>query len=267
MSASDRRSPRSTWAHPDDGVVWITGAGRGIGRELALRLARDGFRVAATARTAASLDQLAWANPGRITAFPGDVADAAGMRDIVGAIESGLGPISLAVLNAGVYDTEERGPFDAAVAWRTIDINLGGTLRCVDPLLKVMLPRRRGHIVLTASLAGYGGIPGSIAYAASKAALINVGEGLRLTYERKGIKVQVVNPGFVDTAMTAANDYPMPFMIDAESAARLIAAGLRGNAFEITFPRRLAWLVKGARLLPYPLWMPLMSRATKRTRL
>ena len=96
--------------------------------------------------------------------------------------------------------------------------------------------------------------------------MINMAEALRLTYAPAGLSVQVVNPGFVDTAMTERNDYPMPFMMSADAAAARILAGLRTDGFEITFPRRLAWSAKAARLLPYALWLPLMARATRRVR-
>ena len=251
-------------ARPSEGVAWITGASSGIGRALALRLAADGWQVAVTARRIEALAALAGDSSGRITPYCGDVIDAAAMAATVATIEAREGPIALAVLNAGVYHLAERERFDAALAWHTIETNLGGCVRCLDPLLSAMLSRGRGQIALVASLAGYGGIPGSVAYGSAKAALITMAEALRLTHARDGLTIQVVNPGFVRTAMTAPNDYPMPFMMNAEAAAERIAVGLRGGGFEITFPRRLAWAAKAAGLLPYPLWLALMTRATRR---
>ncbi len=251
-------------AGPADGVAWVTGASAGLGRALALRLAAAGFRVAATARRHDALADLATAGKGRITAYPGDVTDPRAMNDVVAAIEGQLGPLALAILNAGVYDAAEHGPFDAAVAWRTVTVNLGGVIFCLEPVLAAMTSRGRGQIAVTASLAGYGGIPGSAAYGASKAALINLVEALRLAHAGDGLTVQIINPGFVDTAMTAGHDYPMPMMHSADAAAARILAGLGSGGFEITFPRRLAWTMKAAGLLPYRLWLPLMARATRR---
>ena len=254
-------------AAPADGVAWITGASAGIGRALALRLAGQGWRVAATARRADARPARGGAGAGRVVAYPGDVTDGVRMAAVVAAIERDEGPLALAVLNAGLYDPRERDGFDADVVLRTVDANLGGLTRCLDPVLRVMVPRRRGQIAIVASLAGYGGVPGSLAYGASKAAMINVAEALHLTHAPAGLTIQVVNPGFVDTGMTGGNDYPMPFMMSAEAAATRIVAGLRRGGFEITFPKRLAWTMKASRLLPYALWLKLMARATRRVRL
>lgn len=253
-------------AKPKDGCVWITGASAGIGRALALRLAGQGYKVATTARRAEALALLAAEGRGRIAVYPGDVTDAARMRAIVAAIEQEQ-PIGLAVLNAGVYHLgEERNAFDAEQAWTTIESNLGGTVRCLEPVLKTMAGRGRGQIAIVASLAGYGGIPGSIAYGAAKSAMITMAEALRLTYASRGVTIQVVNPGFVATAMTLSNPYPMPFMMSPEKASALICDGLARGGFEIAFPRRLVWSMKAASALPYAAWLPLMARATKRTR-
>ena len=253
-------------AVPADGVAWVTGASAGIGRALALRLASQGWRVAATARRADALAALVAEAGGGIIAYPGDVTDGERMAAVVAAIERDEGPLALAILNAGFYDPRERDGFDAAIALRTVDANFGGLTRCLDPLLPAMVPRARGQIAVVASLAGYGGVPGSLAYAASKAAMISVAETLRLTYAPAGLTIQVVNPGFVRTAMTAENDYPMPFLMSADEAAARILAGLRRGGFEVAFPRRLAWTMKAARLLPYAPWLKLMARATARVR-
>lgn len=253
-------------ARPEHGRVWITGASAGIGRALASTLAERGFEVAATARRTEALESLARAGHGRIRAYPGDVTDAARMQEIVATVESEA-PIALAILNAGAYHLgDERKAFDADLVWQTIETNLGGTVRCLDPLLKMMAARGRGQIAIVASLAGYGGIPGSTAYGAAKSAMITMAEALRLTYSRRGLTIQVINPGFVDTAMTAPNPYPMPFMMSAETAAARICDGLERGGFEIAFPRRLVWPMKAAFMLPYPAWLPLMARATRRAR-
>ncbi|MDR3461675.1 MAG: SDR family NAD(P)-dependent oxidoreductase [Beijerinckiaceae bacterium] len=253
-------------ASPQDGIVWITGASDGIGRAVALALASKGYRIAATARRQDALARLVAEAPGRIVAFPGDVTDRACMAEIVAAVEAAHGPIALALLNAGVYYQGERAGFDALTAWRTVETNLGGMIFCLDPLLARMAERGRGQIAMVASLAGYRGIPGSLAYGASKSAVIHLAEGLKLTYEPEGLTIQVITPGFVRTAMTSANDYAMPFMVEVDEAARRIVEGLARGGFEITFPKRLAYVLKAACLLPNALFFPLMARAARRTK-
>jgi len=247
-----------------DGVAWVTGASSGIGRAVALELSRRGYRVAVTARRAAVLDELA-SRDKNISVFPGDVTNRTEMGEIVTKIESTLGPISLAFLNAGLYLPQEREVFSPEIIARTFEVNVGGTVNCLAPVLEPMRQRRTGQIAITASLAGYGGIPGSLAYSATKAALISMAETLRLTLPDDGINVQVINPGFVETEMSAANGhFDMPFLMSAEAAAKRICAGLERGGFEIAFPRRLAWFAKAVRLLPYPLYLPMVKRITRR---
>jgi NAD(P)-dependent dehydrogenase (short-subunit alcohol dehydrogenase family) len=250
-------------AHPNDGVAWVTGASSGIGRAVAIELAERGFKVAATARRAAELEALA-ALCRNIFSFPGDTTDRAAIAAMVVDIEAALGPIALAFLNAGVYFSAERGRFSADVAWRTFETNVGGTVNCLDPVLVAMERRQKGQIALTSSLAGYKGIPVSTAYGSAKAALIYMAEALRLGYERSGLTIQIVNPGFVCTAMTEQNDFDMPFIMTAEKAAGIICDGFETSGFEITFPRRLAYACKALRLLPYALSFPIMRHAAKR---
>jgi NAD(P)-dependent dehydrogenase (short-subunit alcohol dehydrogenase family) len=250
-------------AHPNDGIAWVTGASSGIGRAVALELAQRGFKVAATARRAPELEALA-AKSSNILSFPGDTTDRAAMAAMVHDIETAYGPIALAFLNAGVYFINERDRFSADIVWRTFETNVGGTVNCLEPLLAAMERRGAGQIALTSSLAGYRGIPGSTAYGSAKAALIYMAEALRLTYERAGLTIQIVNPGFVRTAMTAQNDFEMPFIIGPDQAAKIICDGFEKSGFEITFPRRLAYACKAVRLLPYSLSFLIMRHATKR---
>ncbi|WP_420100860.1 SDR family NAD(P)-dependent oxidoreductase [Bosea sp. (in: a-proteobacteria)] len=258
--------PRMT---PQDGVAWITGASSGIGAAVALELAQRGWTVTATARRLDLLEGLARKSehlPGRIVAHAGDVTDAAAMAGLVETIEAVHGPIALAFLNAGVATgTRERGRgFDLAAAEATFAVNVLGVLRSLAPVLPAMTRRGRGQIAVTASLVGYRGLPGAAAYGASKAAMIHFCESLRGDCAADGITLQVVNPGFVVTPMTEGNGFSMPFLMPVEAAARRVADGLAGGGFEITFPRRLTWLLKLARILPYPLYFALMRQVARR---
>ncbi len=218
-------------AGPRDGVAFVTGASSGIGRAVALLLARRGFIVAVSARRTAELEAMRQESP-NVFAFPGDFTDREKMAAIIAAVEASHGPIALAFLNAGVYFPSEREKFDAKVAWRTFEVNVGGTIHCLGPLLAAMEGRGRGQVAITASLAGYGGVPGSLAYGASKAALIYLAEVLRIAHEAAGLTIQIVNPGFVETPMTAPNDYDMPFIMGPDAAAKIICDGFEKGGFE-----------------------------------
>lgn len=234
-------------------VVWITGASSGIGRELALRLAREGSFVAVSARSADKLAELAAANP-LIRAFPLDVADGPATEATVAAIETHLGPIDLALLNAGVWDPMGARDFTAARAEASMRVNYLGLANGVEALAKRFIARRAGHLALVSSVAGYRGMPQAAAYAPSKAAAISLAEVLKPDLDRSGVALSVINPGFVDTPMTAVNAFPMPFMVPVATAVDRILAGLERRKFEIAFPWPLVAMMKVMRVLPYPLY-------------
>jgi NAD(P)-dependent dehydrogenase (short-subunit alcohol dehydrogenase family) len=181
-------------ASPTDGLAWVTGASSGIGRAVAIELARRGYLVAATARRATELEALAATSP-RIFSFPGDVTDRAGIAALARKAEAAHGPIALAFVNAAIYLPAERDRFDADLIGRTFETNVGGTVNCLEPVLAAMEKRGRGQVAITSSLAGYGGIPGSLAYGSTKAALIYMAEALRLTYAPAGLTIQIRDDG------------------------------------------------------------------------
>ncbi len=242
-------------------VVWITGASAGIGKALALAYAARGATVAATARPSERLDEAAL-HPG-VVAFAGDVTDGAAMHDVVRRIETELGPIDRAVLNAGTHRPVKGEDFDAAELQKLMTINVMGTAYCLEAALRPMLARRRGQIAVVSSVAGYTGLPTSAYYGATKAALFNMCEALKFDLDRAGVDVRVVAPGFVRTPLTDKNDFPMPFLMEPEAAARRIVRGLDGKRFEVTFPRRLSYVLKLLRLLPYGLYFALVRRAVR----
>ena len=240
-------------------TAWITGASTGIGREVALLLAQQGVRVAASARGADKLAGLARLSP-NITPVPVDVTDAAAVSEAHARIRSELGPIDLAVLNAGVWDPMGAEDFGAVRAAQTMTVNYTGITNALEPLLKDMIARRGGHVALVASVAGYRGLPKAAAYAPSKAAVISLAEVLRLDLAHHDVKVSLINPGFVETPMTSVNTFAMPFMITAPDAAQRIVRGLERGHFEIAFPWQLAGLLKLLRILPYPIYFNLARR-------
>jgi len=247
-------------ARPADGAAWVTGASAGIGRALTLALADRGWTVHATARNAEALAALAAERPGRIVAQPGDVADAARMAEIVAAIEAET-PLALAVLNAGVYLPMRAQEFDAGKVAQTFAINVVGAANGLDPVLKAMIARGKGQVALSASVAGYRGLPRAAAYSASKAALIAMAEALAFDLIDLGVRLSVINPGFVETEATSVNDFDMPFLMTTETAARRIVQGLEKPGFEIAFPTRFALILRTLGLLPNRVYFAVMRKA------
>ena len=251
---------------PQDGVAWITGGSSGIGEAVALELARRGWTVAITARRLELLEDVAQRGrglSGRIVAHAGDVTDMGSMTAVVDGIENIHGPIALAFLNAGIAP-ETKGLLDMGAFEHTIAVNLVGAARGLSVVLERMSSRGRGHIAVNASVAGFGGLPGGSAYGVSKAAVIQLCETLKFECDKRGIRLQLVNPGWVDTPLARRKGLAMPLIMPQEQAARRIVDGFERAGFEITFPRRLSWLLKAVNLLPYPAYFWLLGKAGQR---
>ncbi|MEO1550738.1 MAG: SDR family NAD(P)-dependent oxidoreductase [Pseudomonadota bacterium] len=246
---------------PSDGAAWVTGASGGIGRALVLRLANKGWTVYATARSEDDLNALAAEADGTIVPAPGDVTDPQAMADIVARITSD-GPLALAVLNAGVYTPMRALNFEAATAKKMFDVNLTGVANGLDPVLKAMIAQGTGHVALTASVAGFRGLPDSAAYSATKAGLIAMAEALAMDLVDLGVRISVINPGFVETEATSVNSFEMPFLMQPDEAAQRIADGLDKPGFEITFPRRFAWMLRAIGALPNQLYIKAVRAMT-----
>lgn len=232
--------------HPRSIVV--TGASSGIGAALALAYAAPGVMLALGGRDPQRLEAVAARARGlgaTVDAAAADVTDADAMAAWLHAVDR-LAPVDLLIVNAGVSAGSGLAGESAAQARRIFDVNLGGAFNTVFPLLDAMRGRRRGQIALMASLAGFRGVPGAPAYCASKAALRVWGEGLRGELAADGVGVSVICPGFVRSRMTDRNPFPMPFLMDADRAARIIQAGLAADRGRIAFPWPMAaaaWLL------------------------
>ncbi|RIJ78103.1 SDR family NAD(P)-dependent oxidoreductase [Nakamurella silvestris] len=240
--------------------VWIIGASSGIGAALAQELLSRGAKVAISARRAELLEQV---SAGRMTTVPVDVVDADSVVAAAQEVREALGGLDIAVLCAGTWEQITLAELDPESFARHLEVNVMGAVHGVAAVLPGMTAQGSGVIAIVASVAGYRGIPGSMAYGASKAAQINFAEAIRPEARRRGIRVVTVNPGFVRTPMTSRNTFPMPFLIDADTAARSIAAGLAGGRQEIVFPLPMAVMMKLARLLPVRVWTFLTGRLTK----
>ena len=252
-------------AMPSDGSAWVTGASSGIGRALALALAGEGFTVYATARgedALAELERQSAGLKGKIIAAPGDVTDAGAMEALAGRVDAEGNGLALAVFNAGVYLPVHGETLKVADFDKSFSVNLSGVVNGLVPAIARMKMRGRGQIAVVSSVTGYGGMPTSAAYGATKAALINMAESLKFDLDKIGVRIQVINPGFVDTPATADNAFTMPALVQPDEAARRIARGLKSGSFEITFPRRFTYVLKALQLMPYPAYFAVMNAAT-----
>lgn len=247
--------------------LWITGAGKGIGRAVALAYARQGWTVAASARTESDLinlrdeavrDDLT----GRIAPFVNDVTDHDAVKQCFKRIEAELGPLDQIIFNAGTHQPNDPHAFSVAPFRTLMEVNYMGAINGLAAVLPTLIDRKSGHVAVVSSVAGYRGLPNASAYGATKAALINMCESLRLQLDRTGVTISVINPGFVRTPLTDKNEFPMPFLMEPEDAAAAIFAGMARRRFEIAFPTPFVMILKTLQMLPYGAYFWLVRKAT-----
>jgi len=241
-------------------TVWLVGASSGIGQATAHALHARGARVVVSARNAAALDAFVRDHAGAV-ALPLDAADPAAVSAAAQSVLA-QGPIDLMMYCAGHYREMRAAEFDLAEMLKHQQVNYTGALYLLDALLPAMRQRGAGHISLVGSVAGYRGLPKSLAYGPTKAALINLAETLYLDLQASGVGVSLVNPGFVETPLTAQNQFSMPALISPAEAAEEILGGWAAGAFEIHFPKRFTRWMKTLRVLPYALYFPAIRKFT-----
>jgi len=242
-------------------VVWLVGASTGIGRATASRLHALGATVIVSARTALALESFVAEHAGA-HALPLDVTDRDAVRAAAGQIVEAHGRIDLAVYCAGTYRPLRATQFDLDVALQHQQVNYVGALHLLDAVLPVLLRQGAGHLSLLGSVAGYRGLPQALAYGPTKAALINLAEVLYMDLHPRGIGVSLVNPGFVETPLTAQNAFHMPALITPEEAAEAIVRGWSQGRFEIHFPKRFTLWLKLLSHLGDALYFKAVRRAT-----
>ena len=238
-------------------TVWLVGASRGIGRTTASALHAKGAKVVVSARSANALHAFVAAHAGAL-ALPLDVTKPQEVKTATSRLAA-QGALDCVVYCAGHYHAMDAACMDMPDLLRHNEINYLGALYLLDAVVPRMLAQpsdqrtgQRGHISLIGSVAGYRGLPNSLAYGPTKAALINLAETLYLDMQAKGVGVSLINPGFVDTALTRQNQFKMPALITPEQAAQEILNGWARGEFEIHFPKRFTRWMKALQLLPYP---------------
>lgn len=225
---------------------WLVGASEGLGLALARLLSEAGVEVILSARSEVTLKTAAASLPGPATILPVDV----GSTDSVSAAAAQLPDLDGMVFLAGVYWPMRAQGWDAKAAEAMADINFTGCIRAVGAALPGMVAKGRGHVVITGSLSGFRGLPGTIGYAASKAGTMVLAESLYADLRKSGIAVQLANPGFIRTRLTAKNDFAMPFIMEPERAAQIMFRHMQSGRFKVSFPTVFSWLFRGGQVLP-----------------
>ena len=237
--------------------VWLLGASSGIGAALASLLLARGARVALSARNAQHLAEVAGDAPQALV-LACDATDEASLCSARESLLAAWDGVDVAIYVAGDYAPMRAWELDLVRARRMIEVNLVGAVAFAACVLPQLLRQGGGQIGFVASVAGYRGLPKSLIYGPTKAALINFAEALYLDLQPRGIGVRLINPGFVATPLTAGNDFAMPGLLTPEQAAAATVKGFAGGAFEIHYPKRFTRLMKLLAHLPYRLYFPLL---------
>ena len=245
--------------------ILITGGSSGLGAALALEYAAKGVHLALSGRNSTRLDAVAalcTLKDATVETRLVDVTDQAAMQGWIESVNASH-PLDLVIANAGVTGETvfSEDDVDADRKARALfDINVTGVFNTVHPAINAMRLRGRGQIAIMSSLAGFRGLPSAPAYCASKAAVRSYGEGLRGALRDDGVGVSVICPGYVKSRMTDANDFPMPLLMEADKAARIIRKKLVRNPAVIAFPWPLALAIRIMNVLPSGLRIRLLNR-------
>ena len=240
--------------------VWLVGASSGIGQATAAALHAAGARLFVSARNAESLQAFAAQHPGAV-AVPLDVTDAVAVQAAAHTVLAS-GPLDLMLYCAGYYKELRAPEYSVKEMLQHNQVNYVGAVEVLGAVLPGMMARRSGHVSLISSVAGYRGLPKSLAYGPTKAALINLAETLYVDLQDSHVGVSLVCPGFVETTLTAQNDFTMPALITPAQAAQAILKGWASGAFEIHFPKRFTLWMKALALLPARLYFPVIRKLT-----
>jgi short-subunit dehydrogenase len=244
-------------------TLWLIGASSGIGAALAPALAAQGAVLALSARRETELEAIAEACRGKVRPLvkPLDVTDKTQVDRVYAELVEAWGKVDVLFFNAATSGRSQVDEFDTLAALNQVDVTYMGLIRATGAVLPDMLQRGNGHIVGTASIAGYAGFPRAAAYSSAKSGAIAFLQALRIELKDRGVGVVTVNPGFVKTPLTEHNTFRMPFLLTPEQAAASIVRGLLAGDDEIHFPRRLSLPAKLVTGLPRPVFEWLARKA------
>lgn len=248
-------------------AVFITGASSGIGAALARHYAAQGATLGLAARRLEALEALIAGLPGQHYAYPLDVANAPALASAANDFIARVGPPDVVIANAGIsVGTLTQEASDNTAFRRVMETNVLGMVHTFQPFVSTMTERGKGRLVGIASVAGIRGLPGAGAYSASKAAAIAYLESLRVELRGSGVKVVTIAPGYIRTPMTDKNDYAMPFMLEADEAARRFALAIGKGVSYTVIPWQMGIVARLMRLLPNCLFDRLAAKAGRKPR-
>ena len=245
-------------------IIWITGASSGIGKALAIKFAKNGWIVVASARRENLLKELSQINA-NIYSFPLDVTKIEDCKIVAKKIIQQFHKIDICVFGTGIHDPKSEKKFNLDRIRQIMEVNFFGTMNSINSIYEYFLEKKNGQIAIISSVAGYRGLPAAGAYCASKSALSSFTESLHFEMKKKNVRITLISPGFIKTPMTDQNDFPMPMIKSPEFAAEQIYIGLiKKNNFEIHFPKTFTFIMKLLKILPNYIYFKIVEKGMKK---
>ncbi len=247
----------------DQKKVWVTGASSGIGKAVAEKFAKENWKVAISARREELLNEIA--KKDNIFSYPLDVTNQNKTQETFNKILKDFGDIDLCIFSSGTYERKSEKGLDVNNIKTVMEVNFLGVVGCVKTVQDYFQNKKSGHISIVSSPVGYRGLPKSSGYTSSKASLNNFTQGIYFDFKKFNVRVTLISPGFIKTALTDKNEFKMPFLKDTQYAAEKIYDGLvNKKTFEIIFPPQIAFIYKIFQILPNKLYNYLINRFVNR---
>ena len=247
----------------DQKKVWVTGASSGIGKAVAEKFAKENWKVAISARREGLLNEIA--KKDNIFSYPLDVTNQNKTQETFNKILKDFGDIDLCIFSSGTYERKSEKGLDVNNIKTVMEVNFLGVVGCVKTVQDYFQNKKSGHISIVSSPVGYRGLPKSSGYTSSKASLNNFTQGIYFDFKKFNVRVTLISPGFIKTALTDKNEFKMPFLKDTQYAAEKIYDGLvNKKTFEIIFPPQIAFIYKIFQILPNKLYNYLINRFVNR---